>query len=404
MDKLSYLLETSIYFTILFLIIIIIKNIFKDRISPTMHFMIWFIPIARLCIPFTIESDIRLIVIREKTVNSFQMYDKISSNQPSAWKDDLLFIWLGGILVLSIRMLVNMVRMKKEIKIYGIEPLPYIEEILSLSCKELAIRRKIKTIMLPNVMTPALTIGLVPKVIIPTDICERINKNQLELVIKHELMHYKRRDYMIVLLLRIIEIVYWFNPVVWLMCWQFSQDIEVACDSMVVRNLDKQQKKNYALSFVQLASQKRRSLPVLNLIFDKDEKIVEKRIRRIFINCKRRPSVIIAIATMVTTMFIGGFTTILQPLIQPVDNSENIYNYKIIYADGGLSYCISAKSVTIDSYNKSKSTDDNVYSSSYESTTDVSINPEIRVIVTSRQGSNIVDKSIRLEKDPNSSD
>ncbi len=325
MENLNYLLEISFYTILLFIIVLAIKKMFKDKMSPTLHFLIWFILIARFCIPFTIDSSLRLIVIPEKTVGAFQAQagGHIQLDPSFSWTDIFFIVWLCGILLLSIRMLVNISGMNREIKRHGNEPSSHIREMLSLCRKELGIKEEIKAFMLPNLTTPALTVGLRPKIILPADIHNCLSNEQLMLVIKHEIMHYKRRDHLIVLLLRILEIIYWFNPVIWLMSRYFSRDMESACDSMVVSDLDNHQKKKYALSLLQLSTRERVLNLMLGLVFGSNEKIIEKRIRRVFHKCQRDRGMMIAAGVMAVVLIIGCFTTIFMPVIKTENAIED---------------------------------------------------------------------------------
>ena len=316
--NLNRLLEISVYAVLLFLIVIVIKKIFSRKMSPTLHFAIWFMLIARLCIPFTIESSIRLIVIPQETIKAFQTSasGQLQWGPPLVWTDYFFILWLSGVLLLSIRMLVNMTRMNREIKRNSTQPSSSTQEFLNLCRNELRISRKIKLYLLPGITTPALTIGIIPKIVLPSDIHDRLSDKQLELAIKHELMHYKRRDYLIVMLLRVLEVIYWFNPIVWLMSRHVSLDMESACDSMVVKNLNNQQKKAYALCLVRLSSHGRSLQSALGLVFGNNQKIVEKRIRGVFVKGQRKRNMIVAAGILAVVLFIGGFTTIFLPIIK----------------------------------------------------------------------------------------
>lgn len=318
MENLNRLLEINVYAVLLFFIVMIIKKIFKHKLSPRLHFVIWFILIARLCIPFTIDSGIRPIVIPEKTISAFKISTdgQLQLSPSLGWTDFFLIVWLGGIVLLSIRLIVSMARVNREIKEHSIQPSSHTQEILDLCCNELNIRKKIRLFLFPGVTTPAITIGFKPKLILPTNIHECLSEKQLELAIKHELMHYKRRDHLIVLLLGAIKVIYWFNPVVWLMDRYISLDMESACDSMVVRNLDDQQKRNYALSLVQLSSKGTLLKSVLGLVLGNNEKIVEQRVRGVFQKYLRKRGVIVATGVIAVALFIGCFTNIFQPLVK----------------------------------------------------------------------------------------
>lgn len=315
--NLNRLLEISAYTILMFVIVIAIKKIFNKRMSPTLHYAIWFMLIARLCIPFTIESGIRLIVIPEETIRTFQTSGgQLKWGSSLGWTDYFFIVWLSGILLLSIRMLVKMTRINREIKKHSTQPSSRTLELLNMCRKELCISREIKLYLLPSVTTPALTVGIIPKIVLPTDIHDCLSEKQLELAIKHELMHYKRRDHLIVILLRVIEVIYWFNPIVWMMGRHIILDMESACDSMVVKNLSNQQKKLYALCLVHLSSHGRRLQSILGLVFGNNQKVVEKRIRRVFLKNQRKRSMIVAAGILAAILFIGCFTTIFLPVIK----------------------------------------------------------------------------------------
>lgn len=57
MKLLSALFEVTAYSAVLFAAVMGFKLAFKSRLSPALHFALWFLVIARLCIPVTVESD-----------------------------------------------------------------------------------------------------------------------------------------------------------------------------------------------------------------------------------------------------------------------------------------------------------------------------------------------------------
>ena len=57
MKLLSVLFEVTAYSAVLFAAVMGFKLAFKSRLSPALHFALWFLVIARLCIPVTVESN-----------------------------------------------------------------------------------------------------------------------------------------------------------------------------------------------------------------------------------------------------------------------------------------------------------------------------------------------------------
>ena len=69
---------------------------------------------------------------------------------------------------------------------------------------------------------------------------------ELKLIYKHELTHFKRMDVWYKLILVIASVVHWFNPLVYLMRRYASKDIEYTCDDIVTKDLSLEQRKEYS--------------------------------------------------------------------------------------------------------------------------------------------------------------
>ncbi len=72
-----------------------------------------------------------------------------------------------------------------------------------------------------------------PKVIIPSSLLT-IGDDQRAAILLHELAHIARGDVLGLLLLRIVQAVYWFNPLVWWLSKDLDQAREQACDAWCV--------------------------------------------------------------------------------------------------------------------------------------------------------------------------
>ena len=57
---------------------------------------------------------------------------------------------------------------------------------------------------------------------------------RIRAVLRHELAHVQRRDWMVQMLAELVRSAYWFNPLVWLACHHLRQISEQACDDAVL--------------------------------------------------------------------------------------------------------------------------------------------------------------------------
>lgn len=97
------------------------------------------------------------------------------------------------------------------------------------------IRRRVRFFTSSLVGGPV-TIGwLRPLVILPPDLVDRLSVAELDSILAHELAHIKRWDYLINLLQRIAQAVFFFHPAVWITGRQLSIERELACDDWALK-------------------------------------------------------------------------------------------------------------------------------------------------------------------------
>ncbi|MCA1930132.1 TonB family protein [Rheinheimera sp.] len=77
--------------------------------------------------------------------------------------------------------------------------------------------------------------GLVrPEIMLPVDFFQRFSPTQQQLIIQHELTHWRRGDLLCNLLALLLLMLFWFNPLCWLAYSAYRQDQELACDALVL--------------------------------------------------------------------------------------------------------------------------------------------------------------------------
>jgi TonB family protein len=73
-----------------------------------------------------------------------------------------------------------------------------------------------------------------PKVLLPAD-APRWPHDRIRIVLGHELAHIRRGDWIVQMVAGLLRSVYWFNPLVWIACWQLRLESEQACDDAVLK-------------------------------------------------------------------------------------------------------------------------------------------------------------------------
>lgn len=101
----------------------------------------------------------------------------------------------------------------------------------------------------PLVDSPLLIGYFHPCIALP---CSGLDDKEKELVISHELAHYRRGDLWAKLLLCAAVSVHWFNPVIHYMVRFAAQDMEYSCDDYVLASLDFAYRKSYAAAMLKM--------------------------------------------------------------------------------------------------------------------------------------------------------
>lgn len=100
---------------------------------------------------------------------------------------------------------------------------------------QLNIKKNVRVFLSEQVSTP-LTIGfLKPIILVPIASINHLSTQQMEAVLLHELAHIKRHDYLVNILLSIVEIGLFFNPFTQLISKHIRKERENSCDDWVLQ-------------------------------------------------------------------------------------------------------------------------------------------------------------------------
>ena len=111
------------------------------------------------------------------------------------------------------------------------------EEINSIQkewCACFNITRNVQIVSSNEFLSPFCTGVFRPKIFLPDRLLKRGNKDLVETIIAHELAHIKRFDDIWIKLQSVLQILYFFHPVVWFANSRIHLARECICDSMVL--------------------------------------------------------------------------------------------------------------------------------------------------------------------------
>jgi len=107
-----------------------------------------------------------------------------------------------------------------------------------LLCAKLKITQPVKLLRSKLVETPIAVGWLKPVILIPASVFLRIDAKELETIIAHELIHIRRRDYLVNFAQSVVEILFFYHPCGWWISAQIRREREYVCDDIVTRTLE----------------------------------------------------------------------------------------------------------------------------------------------------------------------
>ena len=272
--------DMIIYGSLLILFIIMIRPIALKRLPKDIFIFLWLAAIVRLLVPFNSPELINIYpAVNNSNVNntaviqnflpitvteipefsqSVPVVNEISNTVPEAVtaspvvispQTTIVIIWIAGILLTFTAFIIPHIKNVKKYK----SALPIENEFIANWKLRHTLIRKYNILYSDEVTIP-FTYGLFkPIIVLPENILDSDN-DVIDYVLTHEYTHIKCFDTLKKWFMLITLCVHWFNPLVWIMNYMITNDIEIACDEKVIKFKGIENKAYYASIIVELAA------------------------------------------------------------------------------------------------------------------------------------------------------
>lgn len=169
----------------------------------------------------------------------------VSADNPSSSSSpNILFMpiivgfWLIGVLFFSIRLLGGIwtVHLYKTRETSEVET--FWKEKFNELFERLNLRQKVRFLQSKKVEMPMVIGWLKPVVLVPASAFLQISPKELETILIHELIHIKRRDYLVNFLQSLIEILFFYHPCVWWISAKIKNEREFAVDEFISQTFE----------------------------------------------------------------------------------------------------------------------------------------------------------------------
>lgn len=306
-DLFLKIINMSISASWLVLAVLLLRFVLK-KAPKWVNVLLWGIVAVRLAFPFSIESALSLIPSAE-TISPGIMMDTVpsvqtgvpainnvinpvigsslapapgaSANPLQIWIPILSIVWAVGVAALLLYTAVSYWRLRCKVS-------------------EAVILRD-NIYQSENVASPFVLGIIKPKIYLPY----HMDGQDLSHVVSHEQAHIRRRDHWWKPLGFLLLTIHWFNPLMWLAYVLLCRDIELACDEKVIKELDNEQRADYAQALV-VCSVNRRMIAACPLAFG--EVGVKDRVKSVM-NYKKPAFWIIILAVIACVIVAVCFLT-----------------------------------------------------------------------------------------------
>ena len=162
----------------------------------------------------------------------------------------LIGVWAAGIFIFLFLIIMGSFRLGKIAKSLIFVRDKKINDLYAECCNILKISKK--PVMGTSSLTRVpVTMGVFRSyIVLPEKISEQFSSKEIKYIFLHELNHYKSRDVLINWIMLFFQVIYWFNPLIWLIFKQIRIDREIACDAAVLKVLDETSFHDYGYTII----------------------------------------------------------------------------------------------------------------------------------------------------------
>lgn len=130
-------------------------------------------------------------------------------------------------------------------------PSSELERMLASLARRFGLVRLVRVLVTSEIDTPTLIGWIKPVILIPTAVALGFPRQQVELILAHELGHLRRYDHLVNLAQAVIETLLFYHPAVHWISREVRNDREVCCDRLVLR-LTEGEPREYAATLASL--------------------------------------------------------------------------------------------------------------------------------------------------------
>ena len=339
------LVQVALYSAAITAGILLFRFILKNRISPKLQYLMWWLLILRLLMPVTPDIGLHfnlqdmllkqahqaelptpapvLDVAPASVPNTQSSYESVApAVQPNTdvapsqhvnpakstdWYSIVFVVWLLGAIGFLGWLIFVKLRYYESLQHLMASGPKEVYELYDRCCKELGVK-PLPLWIVNKSMSPGIAFFGEPVLLVPLSLCN--DESRLRFALLHELTHKKRGDHYMTLLLNILRAVYWFDPVVHFAFSELRSDMESACDSDVLAYIGHEHKRGYLTVILDMFSYD--TEPILGMSQIRSKRMAKRRMKGAFMKNRTSPAFRAITLCIALIMSLCCFTTACQ--------------------------------------------------------------------------------------------
>lgn len=364
----DWVIETSIMASIVVGLILCVKILLRNKLTPRWQYILWMILMIRLLLPWAPDSSYSIysllsdnngtsVTVHQDPVSSSQERIQEKADIDNATKEDIstpssaqqgqenkkqtysnhqqnddtfslyttaLYIWLAGVIILSFATIVMNRRLRFYIKKQPVITDEKIVKIFENCKKSMSMQQDIPLLLAGKISSPTVFGFFKPRVLLSSTHIKVLNTQQLQHIFYHELAHIKRRDVGVNWLMHGLLILNWFNPILWYAYSRMREDQELACDALALTFIDSEEQIAYGHTIISLLEHYSSYYQVPSLAnLSRNKKTLKRRI--LMIKKFQKKSYRWSVLGVVTVIAISTLSLLNAQAEEPKENIATVH-------------------------------------------------------------------------------
>jgi beta-lactamase regulating signal transducer with metallopeptidase domain/Tfp pilus assembly protein PilF len=252
----KFALPMLVQSTVLIVVLLLADLLLRKKVRAVFRYWLWMLVLLKLILPTTLSSPIglgswfgdKLVTVKlsemntpAEFVNLPQMIDTgtvavtgtqqadvrptvtrssvaaslLVSPVPLTWQGIVFLVWAAVVSAMGLLLL------QRAIFVTGLvaqaqNPPQLMNDAFQFCCRQMGIKGKVGLKVSANTTSPAVCGLFRPVILVPQNLAPTLGSSRLRPVLLHELAHIKRGDLWINLVQTILQIIYFYNPLLWL--------------------------------------------------------------------------------------------------------------------------------------------------------------------------------------------